>query len=392
MALNKIKWLAAVTCIFPLLVSQVTAESRAMCGIATEAINAASKIRGLRIKQNVPCLVHDRKKVEEFVLESIDEQLPPERLKNEERVARALGIVPESYDYKKGIVDLYVSQIGGYYDPKRKHFVMAGWMPELMQPTIASHELTHALQDQYYNLEAMIDPKIENSDKLMAHSALIEGDATAVMYDYMQSLTGGRMIAEEPSVEKYLLQNVIGSSFTAQLGVPPALQLMLLFPYTSGLRFAHTQLRRGGYSKLDVIFLAPPATTEEILHPEKYPSKPGEYAVFTDNDVKGAELGEIVHRDTIGEFGISALLASHIGQRAEAAEAAAGWGGDRLLILEHGEGWHIVWRTRWDSAKDADQFFSAWERAAKSRGGSDFRISSRREGAQEVIIGIEPVK
>ena len=79
-------------------------------------------------------------------------------------------------------------------------------MPAAFQTTIAVHELTHALQDQYFDLQKFVDAKTENSDLLLAHSALVEGDATAVMIDYDRiAFLGLKPLATEPNVEAVLL-------------------------------------------------------------------------------------------------------------------------------------------------------------------------------------------
>ena len=144
------------------------------CDLAKTAIASASEIRLLQIKKPVPCFVQDKESVRSHILALVNEKTPPAKMRLEGQVYKAVGFIPEEFDYERGLVDLYVSQLGGYYDPSNKYFVMAGWMPAIFQTTIAVHELTHALQDQYFDLEKFVDPKIENSDLLLARSALID--------------------------------------------------------------------------------------------------------------------------------------------------------------------------------------------------------------------------
>lgn len=342
------------------------------CAIADTAIHDVSRIRQLKIKGNVPCLVRDKTQIKEYLLQEIAERIPPKKLQMEALVYRALGLIPEEYDYAKGIVDLYMNQIGGYYDPKRHHYVMAAWIPTMLQTTIAVHELTHALQDQYFDLRKFIDDKSENSDELLARTALVEGDATAVMMDYARGLMGQGPIAKEQSVESIMLQNVMGVSLMAGKDVPQSLQLIMIFPYTSGLRFAHHLLRQGGYIKADEAFKQPPRTTEEILHPEKYLSGKADFVTFEDSSLgqnSPFKAAKSVFRDTMGEFVISALLSTHLEDKSMAAQAAAGWGGDRVGVyenaLEKPEG--IIWKTYWDTDLDAQEFYSAYIEVLKKR-------------------------
>ena len=121
----------------------------------------------------------------------MEEDVAPNRLYSEGVVYQRLALVPKDFKYESGIIDLYTSQIGGYYDPKKDHFVMAKWIPASLQFPVAVHELVHALQDQHFKLDTFLDPKTMTSDALMARAALVEGDATAVMIDYSLRAGGG---------------------------------------------------------------------------------------------------------------------------------------------------------------------------------------------------------
>lgn len=346
------------------------------CQTASSAIQEASSIRGLKIRHQIPCRVHDRNKVRNYLLRTIREKLPPERLKMEGLAYKLLGLVPPSFDYEHGIVDFYLSQIGGYYDPEKKHFVMAAWMPVMLQTTVAVHELTHGLQDQHYDLEKFMDMRLQNSDLLLARSALVEGDATCVMLDYMRKLTGQQPLSREKSVESFMMQNIIGASLMGgSATVPESIKLTVIFPYTSGVRFAHDLLRRGGYSELDRAFARPPSSTEEILHLEKYSAEKPDFVNITARELRPADFpadSDIKYEDTLGEFVISTLLGSYERNRKLAIQAAAGWGGDRLVLFARkADGkWRIVWRTKWDSELDAREFFDTFLEILKVRSSS----------------------
>jgi len=337
------------------------------CQIADQAIRQASVIRGLEIKHDVPCFVRNREQIEAYLIETINEKIPEEKFALEEYVYKKIGLLPAEFDYRSGLVDLYMSQIGGYYDPERKHFVMAGWMPRTMQSAIAVHELTHALQDQYFDLSSFMDIDTYNSDEIFARSALVEGDATAVMMDYVRDLAGQPALAETTNIESLMLQNVVGASMMDGFSeVPESLQRMVLFPYISGLRFAHELLRRGGYDEINRAMENPPRSTEEILHPKKFFKAEPDFIRFSDKQMltdKTLKEAEIVFDDTFGEIMISALLGANIDDNAKAAQAASGWGGDRLTVFE-GEGGAnrvLVWKLNWDTLKDSEEFFLVYK-------------------------------
>lgn len=350
-----------------------SARAETSCAIAGSSIQAASTLRGLRIKHPVPCLIHDRDEVRAYLISAVAKKMPAARLENEELVARALGLIPEDFDYREGLISLYLSQLGGYYDPEKQHYVMAGWLPDFMQTTIAVHELTHALQDQYFDLKQFIDETKMNSDQLLARSALVEGDATAVMLDYQRSLVNQGPLAKERNVDSFIAQSVLGMSMTAGAqNVPESLKLMLVFPYASGLRFVHAQLQKGGYAAVNRIFEHPVRSTEEILHPEMYDwDKPDFQEIDADalKDLAGCDSCEAVYTDRIGEFGIAALLGQDVATKSGAASGAAGWGGDLAAVLRDANTnvTSVAWLTRWDTPEDAREFYDLYQRFLSSK-------------------------
>lgn len=346
-------------------VNTAVAEDHA-CDLAKTAIKEASTIRRLSQKKKVPCILRDKESVKKHLLEMVSSKIPPEKMELEGYVYKVLGFLPEDFNYSQGLIDLYVSQLGGYYDPEHQYFVMAGWIPPLLQSPIAVHELTHALQDQYYNLETFMDTKLESSDILLARSALVEGDATLVMLDFARKIAGQGPLQSENNVESIMLQNVIGGALTASMSnVPQSLQLTLLFPYTSGLRFSHTLLRRKGYASIDDAFRRPPRSTEEILHPEKYDDLKPDFIAFTDKDVDGDD--KAIYHDTYGEFLISALLGMTSMDKLKVSKAAAGWGGDRMCVIETNGKRKVRWILNWDTEQDAQEFIDLYEPALKNK-------------------------
>lgn len=346
------------------------AQSAAECKIAEEAIRSASAIRQLTIRRTVPCFLHDRERVKRYLEDSIDEQLPPEKLRFEEGIYKTLGFIPEAYDFKKGIIDLYLSQIGGYYDPKLDHYVMASWLPAILQPTIAVHELTHALQDQYYDLDKLIRSEQTNGDLQLSRSALAEGDATAVMIDYNRKLAGQPPLASENDVNSMMLQSVVSMSLLGGAAqVPASLQLMLIFPYTSGLRFAHHLLQHGGYRAIDEAFKRPPQSTAEILHPEKYLAQTVERREVSMSDLLERSGRAEIYRDTVGEFAISVLLGTATSNKSAASEISSAWAGD-LLILARAESASpdtLIWRSEWRDHEAAERFAAALRQQFRER-------------------------
>jgi hypothetical protein len=241
---------------------------------------------------------------------------------------------------------------------------MVDWMPGILQTTVAAHELTHALQDQYFNLEAFVDERQFFTDQLLARSALVEGDATAVMLDFTRAMVGQGPLAKEKDVEAAMMQNVIGASLSGGLSnVPQSLQMILIFPYTSGLRFAHELIKRGGYKEIDRAFNRPPKSTKEILHPDKYVRGTAAFQVIPIDQLNTPELSpqaKLVYQDSLGEFGVAALLGMFSSEKERAAKIAAGWNGDLAAIFEDGADRIIAWKTEWEYVSSAKDFYKEY--------------------------------
>ena len=343
------------------------------CALVAAAMEVASDVRGLRERRKVPCRLQNRKQVEQYLRDTIRTKIPQKRLLHEGISYKMLGLIPADFNYEEGLIELYTSQLGGYYDADKDFYAMADWMPEVMQFPIAVHELTHALQDQHFRLDNLLDQKTEVSDALLARSALVEGDATAVMLDYSRKLMGQGPLAAENSVTGVMMQNIAGAMLSSSLtNAPPALQSILMFPYVSGLNFVHAVLRHGGYKSIDSCFAKLPASTEEILHPDKYFSGKRDFQEIEHSDISALvniSLGEPVFTDRIGEFVISTILSQGV-PPSLASMGAAGWGGDRLELYEVGKGRYVLhWISHWDSLEDAQEFFQQFTTTLEGRFG-----------------------
>jgi hypothetical protein len=160
---------------------------------------SAEEYRGLPLKQPVPCGSFEKETLKKKVLEAFNEELPEAKMAALEAGLKAFGFIPRDMVLAKYYPDLLTSQVGGFYDPKRKYLailqdpkgalgkaaeeqLMPGLTAQLMEIALV-HELTHAIQDQHFNLEKF-DLNEPLSDEGAARIALVEGDATLTMYDF----------------------------------------------------------------------------------------------------------------------------------------------------------------------------------------------------------------
>jgi mRNA-degrading endonuclease YafQ of YafQ-DinJ toxin-antitoxin module len=329
------------------------------CKVADNAISIARDYRSLNLKAKVPCNIRNKKQVERFLQETIRKEIPEEKLKGEELLGKALGLLPKDFKYKEELINLYLSQLGGYYDPKTKSYTMASWIPEMMQSAIAVHELTHALQDQHFDLEKIVNNHSLTTDAQLARSALVEGDATIVMLDYELVKKGQPKLKDLESIEPFIIQQTLAMSLSSDFATyPDSLKYSLMFPYISGMRFVHSLLRNGGLKAVNKAFIKLPRSTEEVLHPEKYFSSKADFTVINQKDLLnqyGFNSAKVVHSEVLGEFMHSLLLADVL-SKTESSLAGAGWGGDLALILERNKRQYLLYRLILDTKLDKKEF------------------------------------
>ena len=130
-----------------------------ICEYKNKFFEIASSIRELKKESDVPCYVWEKDKVKDYLIEALKENYTDEELEYEALISKALGMVPDDYNYKEEILNLITNQLGGFYDEKKKFFVAIKLFSILVQGPVMVHELTHALQDQQFNIVDFVDNK-----------------------------------------------------------------------------------------------------------------------------------------------------------------------------------------------------------------------------------------
>ena len=315
-----------------------------------DAIPAIEKETGLRFKSPPRLQTRSREQVREFVLGQLDEPGTAERLKSEESAYKLFGLIPDTLDLRKFLPELLTEQIVGYYDPKTKVLYVVEGAPDDLVGITVTHELIHALQDQYVNLDSIQNSK-GNSDRVTAAQAIMEGHAT---YEQMKVMLGGENLATRLPGGWDAMRQTIREQQTAMPifgNAPMAIQESLLFPYLSGAEFIHRfESKRGKASPLDTL----PTSTEQILSEAAYFGSPRDEP--TDVILPAPRDSS---EDTMGEFGTRLFLFQHVKDHTVAVGAAAGWDGDRYRIVRTPRGQGLLWVTVWDTPVDAAQFVDA---------------------------------
>jgi len=237
---------------------------------ADEVLAQMSEITGLALRSPLKKSLRSREEIRAHVIQEMNEDKDTAERYAGARSAEAFGLLPKGFDLDSFMVDLLTEQIAGLYDPKAHEFYVADWIPIDDQRMVMAHELTHALEDQHFQIEAWAKAARPNDDGELAREAVLEGSAMAAMVEYL--LQGsGRSLQDLPDIDPAML---IGDMSETPLlkKAPPFLKDVLIFPYLDGLTFSAAVLKPTGWEGLSAVFTKPPVSTQQIMHPALYTS------------------------------------------------------------------------------------------------------------------------
>lgn len=293
----------------------------------------------------------------------------------ETKLLQLLGQLEPNVDLAETEVEVLGARVQGLYRPEEAAITVVAGAPELdgrAKVTLA-HELTHALQDQHFDLTRLTTHALRNGDRDLAVRALVEGDATVTAQIFatlslsspeMQQWTGLSLEGGQP-----------GEPQTSGGSRSPPL-------YELGAEFVQVLLSAGGWDAVNAAYHRPPQSTEQVLHPRKY---------LADEAPNLPALGEaagllgpgwqVLREDTLGELGFRQVLGRFL-PVFRAMPSAAGWGGDRYQLLEHAgeQRLALLLRTTWDSQEDAREFFVAYADSVSARYGAQAQAVDKQSG------------
>ncbi len=338
-------------------------------------------IRGLPTANDLDRKTLSQQELRQRVMDDFFVDYTEEDVRKDGVILNLFGLLERDFDLYELFVELYSEQIAGFYDDETKEMVViqgdafAG--PERMT---YAHEYTHALQDASYDLEdglKLDDETCEvDTEYCAAVTALIEGDASFTETQWF--LEHSSLQDKREVIEFY--QEYESPIFDE---MPAFLQEDLVFPYVNGLEFVTYLYENGGYDAVDEAYQNPPVSTEQILHPEKYPNdKPIQLELEDFSDILGVGWEEI-DRNTLGEFYFYLLLGVPVNEtwtldEDQALEAAEGWGGDHYLVYHNTEKDQdvLISLSEWDSQSDAEEYWDAFTSYAAKRWGNDFESTN----------------
>jgi hypothetical protein len=310
----------------------VSAQGSRLMRLASETAATMARVRGLSLDHEVRRGVMTRDAIIARLREKTAREYPAGEVTLEGELYKRLGLLPEAMDYEATMFALLEEQVAGFYDPDEQTLYIADWLPAAAQPVTMAHEITHALQDQHFHIGRYTHHTRGGGDAQTAAMAVIEGDATASMMDFMLAPLG-RRAQDLPDVTSMVASQLQGADQARLRDAPRALRETLLFPYLEGLGMCVRALREGeGYARVDALLARPPESTEQVLHPEKLSAREAPIAVPARVPPALAGQYEVAYHDVLGELGARLFFYAAMPD-AQAHAAARGWGGDHAVLL-----------------------------------------------------------
>lgn len=321
---------------------------------------------GLRVREPVRLERRSRDELEAYLRFKLDEELSPDRARNMTAAYARLGMMEPDTDLRALLLSVYREQVAGFYDPDSTAlFVLDDQGPEVLEPVLL-HELVHAVQDQWTDLEALTDPAREN-DRIVAAQAAVEGHATLVMMEFMmEGMQGGEVdLVRIPGFSARLrdLMARAGDQYPALAAAPLVVREGLLYPYVEGAGFVLAAWQAAGDREggLEAIL---PSSTEQVSMPSRFLDDPVDAPTSLTITVDSAE---VLYSDNLGYLETGIFLEELAGP--EARKAATGWDGDRYLLVRDASGGEaLVWASVWDSIRERDRFLATVSRGLDALG------------------------
>jgi len=351
---------------------------------ARELMDVTEDLRGLRFISDLPVELVNTQRMAEIVEEMLDEEIQPETDRTFSALYTMLGLMPRGSSLRADYESLVEEQVAGLYDPGGKQFYVVdidmgsmfegmfgdlgaigsfleGFLGGLdfdMRDVVIVHELTHALDDQHFDIESRMEELLESNsdDAQLAYQSLLEGNATRIMNEFAY----GQLGVDQSMLEQISEMNI--SMAENMMSYSPFLERLMIVPYFKGEIFVNHILSHEGQAGLDRAFNDPPASMEQILHPERYLPNRDEPSWLSPVDLTDALNGwELEATDTLGELIIGLMFEMYVTDKAGGEEIGDGWDYDVVTSWRSpNNDLALAWVSIWDDSSEAREFFDAY--------------------------------
>ncbi|MGA2878445.1 MAG: hypothetical protein ABSG13_05805 [Bryobacteraceae bacterium] len=329
-----------------------------------------SAITGLAFKHDVPYALINKDQLHHYLEQRLHETMKPDDVHAEELTLKMLGLVPADFDLRKNTLDLLTEQAAAFYDyNQKKLFVLEGGGGGDEERVALVHELAHALADQHFHLAKYIHDGMRSDDSATARQAVMEGQATWLMAAYISREGGGKPEVPESVLE--LMKKSIEGSAAQQYPVftqaPLYIRESLVFPYAQGLAFQDAVFRKLGTEAFSEVFVRPPASSGQILHPERYLGHGGAIMPNPPPLPESREFRKLAD-GTLGELDFRVLLSLYTTAEEGEAWAAHLAGGSYELFEHKREKFPVLGvASTWDSPESAHKYFDDYRKVMRGK-------------------------
>jgi hypothetical protein len=301
-------------------------------------------VRELTYERPVAARAATQEQIDAKLTQAFDDAYPAEFYDRRTRAWRTLGVIGPEADIRTALLTFQTGQVVGFYDPQTGELVYAGdTQLDLTERFTLAHELTHAIDDQRFDLSRLdaIAARCQD-DRFQAALGAVEGSA---QYFATQVIT------------RFPAGDIGGSGPPSLEGIPPFMVAMQLWPYTAGQAFM-TARASGGVPAIDEALRTPPASTEQVLHPDAYPNDVPQPVDIPDLAPRLGPEWTDLDVMVVGEAFLREMLRLRL-DAGTADAAAAGWGGGTYRAWTDDTHTALVLATIWDTPGDAEAFAQA---------------------------------
>jgi hypothetical protein len=348
---------------------------------ADEVLEQMSIILHLPIKQPLKKSLRSKQEIRAYLIKADKEDKDDAQRYADDKSLEAFGLIPKNFPLDSFMLDVLTEQVAGLYDPKAKEFYIADWIPSDEQRDVMSHELTHALEDQSFDVDPWIKAARPNDDAELARDSVSEGTALAAMLDYSlrdQHLSVREIGDVTALIRPGAVEEMDKDSNLAK--APIVIRDSLLFPYLAGTSFSQQFLKaHTGWADLHLLFEHPPVSTQQIIHPDFYLKGVGP-AKVTLPKLKGIVPADWkpLEENVMGEFGVEEILKQFL-DPARAAQLAPAWDGDRYALFEDAKtkDTRLVFLLALETTDNAARFFGQYSEALEMKYSSRTQLYRR---------------
>jgi hypothetical protein len=344
-------------------------QDRALFDEIDTILQGLSEITGWSVTRRVPAEFITKDRLRAFLEQRIRDEIKPKDLRIEELALKMFGLVPDNFDLKTTTIDLLSEQAAAFYDPRKRRLsiIETSGQSDIEKREALIHELAHALADQHFRLERYIR-KEKNDDAATARQAVVEGQATWLMWAYSNREGGGEAGVRGSAMEAMDALSETNSAQYPALGAAPLyVRESLLFPYTKGLGFQDGIFQRDGKSGFSEVFQRAPSSTREILHPAVYLER-RTFPIPDPPQLPDHRKYRTLTDGVLGEFDQYVLLRQY-GTEADARRISSKWRGGayRLLEEKHSGRPVLAFTSVWDTPESAGDYFNAYQAVLKGK-------------------------